>query len=63
MRIFDLRSTYTIIIDPDDLERFLLANNPNFMQAIEEADRRIAETGGIKHEDLWALVDAAYSQE
>ncbi|HBK66547.1 MAG TPA: type II toxin-antitoxin system Phd/YefM family antitoxin [Cyanobacteria bacterium UBA11166] len=53
----------TLILEPDELERFLLAHNPKFMQLIEEADRRIEETGGIKHEDFWKLVDASYSKE
>ncbi|MCU0544207.1 MAG: type II toxin-antitoxin system Phd/YefM family antitoxin [Oscillatoriaceae cyanobacterium Prado104] len=53
----------TLIVDPDELERFLLARNPKFMKLIEEADRQIAETGGINHADFWKLVDDSYSQE
>jgi prevent-host-death family protein len=53
----------TSIVDPDDLERFLLVHNPKFIKLIEEADRRLEETGGIKHEDFWKLVDASYSKE
>jgi prevent-host-death family protein len=52
----------TLIVDPDELERFLLARNPKFMKLIEEADGRIAETGGINHADFWQLVDGARRQ-
>ena len=47
------------VLDEDDLERLLLAYNPKFRQLIEEADRRIQETGGIPHEELWGTVKEA----
>ena len=47
----------TIVVDPDELERMALANNPEFNQLLAAADRSIEETGGIKHEDFWQLVE------
>jgi len=46
------------IKDPDDLERILLAYSPKFQAMLDAAERRIQETGGMNHDDLWALVEA-----
>ena len=45
------------VIDEDELERLILAYTPRFRQLIEDAEQRIAETGGIKHEDFWQMVE------
>ena len=39
-----------------DMERLLLANNAEFMKLLDEADRRISETGGLSHQEFWAQV-------
>ena len=39
-----------------DMERLLLASNVEFMKLLDDADRRIAETGGISHREFWAQV-------
>jgi prevent-host-death family protein len=44
--------------DPDELERLLLAHTPRFRQLLDDAERRIRETGGIPHEQFWNAVDA-----
>jgi len=41
------------IRDEDDLERLLLAHSPVFQALLERADRRIAETGGLSHQEVW----------
>lgn len=46
-----------LIVDEEELERLLLANNPQFQQVLEGADRQIQETGGIQHDDFWKLVE------
>jgi len=46
------------ISDKDDLERIILATSPKFQALLDEAERRIQETGGISHDDVWAQVDA-----
>lgn len=38
---------------PDDLERFVLAHTPRFRRLLEEAERRIEETGGLTHGEVW----------
>jgi prevent-host-death family protein len=40
----------------DDLERLLLASNAEFMKLLDEADRRISETGGIPHDQFWEQI-------
>jgi hypothetical protein len=44
------------IEDPGDLERLLLANKAEFMHLLDQADRRITETGGIPHKQFWEQV-------
>ena len=46
------------ITDQDDLERILLANSTRFQSMLDAAERRILETGGINHADLWRQVEA-----
>ena len=38
----------------EDVERLLLANNRELMKLLDQADRRITETGGVTHDDFWA---------
>ena len=45
------------VADDDDLERLILAYTPKFRRLIEAADKRVKETGGMKHEDFWQSVD------
>ena len=47
------------VTDDEDLERLILAYTPKFRRLIEAADKRVQETGGIKHEDFWLSVDEA----
>jgi prevent-host-death family protein len=42
------------ISDKDDLERIMLATSPKFQALLDEAERRIRETGGVSHDDVWA---------
>jgi prevent-host-death family protein len=44
------------ITDEADLERILLANSTRFQAILDAAEHRIKETGGLKHDDLWAAV-------
>ena len=46
------------ISDKDDLERILLSVSPKFQALLDEAERRIQETGGLSHEEVWAQVEA-----
>ena len=46
------------ISDEDDLERIMLAISPKFQALLDEAERRIRETGGMSHDDVWAQIDA-----
>jgi prevent-host-death family protein len=45
------------IADEDDLERILLANSPRFQSVLDAAEKRIKETGGVSHEDIWKMVE------
>lgn len=46
----------TLIRDPEALERFLLANHPQFNQILDESRQSLKEDGGLKSEDFWDLV-------
>ena len=46
------------ISDKDDLERIMLAISPKFQAFLDEAERRIQESGGMKHEDVWNQIEA-----
>jgi len=45
------------VTDEDELERLILAHTPKFRRLLAAAERRIARTGGIKHDDFWAEVE------
>ena len=46
----------TGVTDADDLERLVLAHTPRFRRLLDAAERRIAETGGIPHDELWSAM-------
>lgn len=46
------------ISDEDDLERIMLAVSPKFQALLDKAEKRIQETGGINHDDVWAQIAA-----
>jgi len=46
------------ISDEDDLERVMLAISPKFQALLDKAVKRIQETGGASHEDVWAQIEA-----
>jgi prevent-host-death family protein len=45
------------VLDPEDMQRLMLAYNPNFRHLLEEADKRIQEAGGIPHEEFWETLE------
>lgn len=42
------------ILEDEELERFVLAHTPRFRKLLDAAEKRIQETGGLKHDDFWA---------
>jgi prevent-host-death family protein len=46
------------ISDEDDLEQIILAISPKFQASLNEAEKRIQETGGMGHDDVWAQIEA-----
>ncbi len=46
------------VLDDDELERLVLAYSPKFRALLDEAEQRIQEGGGVKHEDFWAEVES-----
>jgi prevent-host-death family protein len=46
------------IKDDEDLERLLLANSAKFQALLDSAEKRIQESGGVSHEDVWSEVNA-----
>ena len=46
------------ISDEDDLERVMLAISPKFQALLDKAEKRIQETGGVSHENVWAQIEA-----
>ncbi|PWH13491.1 MAG: hypothetical protein DDG60_10165 [Anaerolineae bacterium] len=46
------------ISDEDDLERLLLAISPKFQALLDKAEKRIQETGGLGHDEVWAQIES-----
>ena len=46
------------ISDEDEIERLMLAYSKKLRSLLEAAERRIQETGGVRHEDFWKDVEA-----
>ena len=46
------------INEQEDLERIMLATSPKFQALLDEAERRIHNTGGMSHDDVWAQLQA-----
>jgi prevent-host-death family protein len=46
------------ISDQDDLERIMLAISPKFQAFLDEVERRIQETGGMDHDEVWSQIEA-----
>jgi prevent-host-death family protein len=49
------------ISDEDEIERLMLAYSKKLRVVLDQADKRIRETGGLSHDELWRQVDAAYA--
>ncbi|RLC75268.1 MAG: hypothetical protein DRJ03_30530 [Chloroflexi bacterium] len=45
------------MLEDDELERFILAHTPRFRRLLDAAEERIRQTGGMKHDDFWALLE------
>lgn len=53
----------TLIVDPEILERLMLAYNSKFNQILERSRQSLKENGGLKSDDFWQLVNDVSSQE
>ena len=51
------------LADKGELERLRLADTPEFMRLLEEADQRIQETGGLSHQAFWAQVEESSQRD
>lgn len=49
----------TGVDDPGDLESLVLAHTPRFRRLVEDAQRRIADAGGMPHDEFWSAVERA----
>ncbi|NJK76627.1 MAG: type II toxin-antitoxin system Phd/YefM family antitoxin [Microcoleus sp. SU_5_6] len=47
----------SLVVDPEELERLMLANSSKFNDLLDNSRRSIQETGGMEDEDFWQLVD------
>ncbi|CBN55668.1 MULTISPECIES: type II toxin-antitoxin system Phd/YefM family antitoxin [Kamptonema] len=47
----------TLVVDPDELERLMLANSVKFNKLVEKSQQSIKENGGMDYDDFWELVD------
>ena len=45
------------IDNDEDLERLLLINSSRFQAMLDAAEKRIQETGGLSHEEVWKQVE------
>lgn len=46
------------IDNDEDLERLLLINSSRFQAMLDAAEKRIQETGGLSHEEVWKQVES-----
>jgi prevent-host-death family protein len=47
----------SLVVDPEELERLILANSSKFNALLDNSRRSIQETGGMEDEEFWQLVD------
>jgi prevent-host-death family protein len=47
----------TLVVDPDELERLMLANSVNFKELLDKSQQSIQENGGMDYDEFWELVD------
>lgn len=47
------------VLEDDELERLVLAHTPRFRRLLDAAEKRIQQTGGIRHEEFWESFDTA----
>ncbi|OCQ91395.1 Prevent-host-death family protein [Oscillatoriales cyanobacterium USR001] len=47
----------TLVVDPDELERLMLANSVKFNELLNKSRQSIKENGGMEHDEFWELVD------
>ncbi|MBC6419597.1 MAG: type II toxin-antitoxin system Phd/YefM family antitoxin [Prochloron sp. SP5CPC1] len=52
-----------IIVDPDELERMMLANNTKFHHIITQSKVSLNQDGGLKSDEFWTLVDELSTQK
>ena len=45
------------MLEDDELERFILAHTPRFRRLLDAAEKRIRQTGGVKHDDFWGSLE------
>lgn len=50
-------------LNPDELERFRLSQNPKFNQILEKSRQSLKEEGGLKSDEFWKLVDASSTRK
>ena len=46
------------ISDEDDLEDMMLAVSPKFQALLSKAEKRIQESGGLSHDEVWAQIES-----
>lgn len=46
------------ISDEDDLEAVMLAISPKFQALLNKAEKRIQESGGLNHDEVWAQIES-----
>ncbi len=51
------------IENEDDMERLLLASHAGLSKLLKSANSRISRTGGIPHDEFWALVGDSADQK
>jgi hypothetical protein len=49
--------------DDDDEFRRRMANSEQLMKLLDEASQNIPKTGGIPHDEFWAMIDRKYGSK
>jgi hypothetical protein len=52
-----MASEMNLSAEEEELERLMLVGNSQFNQVLEAAEQQIQETGSIRHDEFWKLLE------
>ena len=58
-----IRSVLVPVESEEEAERWVMANNAELIQLLDDASRRVKKTGGIPRDEFWKRIDAKYAKK